>query len=189
MSGSRSGASGGAVTSGSRSGAPGAVWSDPGSATRTVGGARRGDGLVTSAVIGLVVMATWTLVIKYLAPLLYVVSERAAGRDPGAVPVMWDFWWVAHLVLAWLLWRRHPRAWAAGVAIAAAEIAIVTVKLVAYLRHPDLSFWRLLWFTNKVYVLAFFVALLFVLLRRKGWPAPDAGPDPGPGALSAGARS
>jgi len=147
------------------------------------------DGLIAFAVFGLVVMAAWTLVIKYLAPILYVVSERAAGRSPGPAPVMWDFWWVAHLALAWLLWRRHAWARAAGMAIAAAEIAVVTVKFIAYMRRPDLSFWRLLWFTNKVYVLAFFVVLLIVFLRRKGWPAPAADPGPAPGALSAGARS
>ena len=151
--------------------------------------ARAGDGLITIAVLGLVVMATWTLVIKYLAPILYVVSERAAGRSPGGVPVMWDFWWVAHLALAWLLWRRHPWARAAGMAIAASEIAVVTVKFIVYLRRPDLSFWRLLWFTNKVYVLAFFIALMIVLLGKKGWPAPATDPVTGPGALSAGARS
>ena len=131
---------------------------------------------VVFAVFGLVVMATWTLVIKYLAPILYVVSERAAGRDPGGVPVMWDFWWVAHLALAWLLWRRHRWAWGAGVAISAAEIAIVVVKLVAYALRPDLSFWRLLWFTNKVYVLSFFIVLLFLLLRGRRWLDPAGAP-------------
>ena len=129
---------------------------------------------VTCAVFGLVVMVTWTLVIKYLAPVLYFVSERAAGREPPGVPIMWDFWWVAHLLLAWMLWRRHRRAWAFGVAVSALEILIVTVKFVAYLRAPDLSFWRLLWFTNKVYVLAFFVILLVVLLKRRRWSDPEA---------------
>ena len=158
-------------------------------ATMSAPGGRPDDGLITLAVLGLVVMATWTLVIKYLAPILYVVSERAAGRSPGGAPVMWDFWWVAHLALAWLLWRRHPWARAAAMAIAASEIAVVAVKFIAYLRRPDLSFWRLLWFTNKVYVLAFFIALMIVLLGKKGWPAPPADPVTGPGALSAGARS
>ena len=140
-----------------------------------------GDGLpaapprrVTCAVFGLVVMVTWTLVIKYLAPILYVVSERAAGRSPAGVPIMWDFWWVAHLLLAWLLWRRHRLAWAFGVAVSGLEIVIVTLKFVLFLRAPELSFWRLLWFTNKVYVLAFFVVLLVVLPRRRGWLEPGA---------------
>jgi hypothetical protein len=136
-------------------------------------GDRRGaDGLLTLLVLGLVVMVTWTLVIKYLAPILYAFAETHAGRPPASgAPIMWDFWWVAHLLLAWLMWRRHPRAWAAGVAIAVVEIGIVTVKFVDYLLHPDLSFWRLLWFTNKVYVLLYFIVLLFVLLVRKPWPA------------------
>jgi len=164
--------------------------SGPHSETKKYGPrAGAGDGLITIAVLGLVVMATWTLVIKYLTPILYVVSERAAGRSPGGAPVMWDFWWVAHVGLAWLLWRRHAWARAAGMAIAASEIAVVTVKFIAYVRRPDLSFWRLLWFTNKVYVLAFFIALLIVLLGKKGWPAPATDPVTGPGALSAGARS
>jgi hypothetical protein len=157
--------------------------------SRGASGERSRDGWLTFAVLGLVVMATWTLVIKYLAPILYAVSERAAGRPIEGVPVMWDFWWVAHLALAFLLWRRHPRARSAGIVIAVAEIVIVTVKFVIYLRRPDLSFWRLLWFTNKVYVLAFFIVLLTVLLRRRGWPAPAGGPDSAPGALSAGAPS
>jgi hypothetical protein len=132
---------------------------------------------VTCAVFGLVVMVTWTLVIKYLAPILYFVSERAAGRAPAGVPILWDFWWVAHLALAWLLWRRHRRAWAFGVAVSAIEIVIVIVKFGAYALAPDLSFWRLLWFTNKVYVLVFFVVLLVVLLRRREWLEPSGKTD------------
>ncbi len=132
--------------------------------------AHRGDGWITFSVFGLVVMATWTLVIKFLAPVLYSVAESAAGRAPSGVPVMWDFWWAAHLALAWMLWTRHPSARVAGLCVAAVEILIVTVKLAAYLGHPDTSFWRLLWFTNKVYVLAFFVFLLVLLLRRQRWP-------------------
>ena len=135
---------------------------------------RAGEGWVTVAVFGLVVMATWTLVIKYLAPALYLVAERAAGRPIEQAPYMWDFWWVAHLVLAGLLWRRHPIARFAGLGVAGVEIAIVVVKLAAYLGHPELSFWRLLWFTNKLYVLAFFLFLLVVLLRSGRWPDRDS---------------
>ena len=131
---------------------------------------RAGDAWLTFAVFGLVVMATWTLVIKYLAPALYFVAERAAGRPLERAPVMWDFWWVAHLGLAWLLWRRHPLVRIAGLGVAAVEIVIVAVKLALYFGHPDLSFWRLLWFTNKLYVLGFFVFLLAFLLGRQGWP-------------------
>lgn len=125
---------------------------------------RSTDRFLIASVLGLVVMAVWTLVIKFLAPLLWAVAERAAGRAATA-PVMWDFWWVAHLALALLLWRRHRLAWVFGVGVAAIEIAIVAAKFYVYLQAPDLSFWRLLWFTNKVYVLGFFLVFLPLLLR------------------------
>ena len=120
---------------------------------------------VTASVLGLVVMATWTLVIKYLAPILWAAAERGAGRT-AVVPVMWDFWWVAHLWLAWLLWRGHRRAFAAGAGIAAVEVVIVAVKFALFLGMPDWSFWNLLWFTNKMYVLMFFAVFLACLLKR-----------------------
>ena len=123
-------------------------------------------GWVTASVFGLVVMATWTLVIKYAAPLLWAASERAAGRAAVA-PILWDFWWVAHLALAWLLWNGHRLARTAGYAIASIELAIVVVKFVLFLRAPEWTFWRLLWFTNKIYVLGFFAFVLAALLRRR----------------------
>jgi hypothetical protein len=121
---------------------------------------------VTASVLGLVVMATWTLVIKYLAPWLWAVSERAAGRADATAPLMWDFWWVAHLLLAWLLWRGEALARVAGLVIAPLEIGIVAVKLALFARQPDASFWKLLWLTNKLYVLVFFGAFLVLLWRR-----------------------
>jgi hypothetical protein len=127
--------------------------------------ARTGEGWITFSVFGLVVMATWTLVIKFLAPLLYFASQRAEGHPMAGVPVMWDFWWVAHLALARLLWRRHPWAWACGVVVSVSEVCVVVVKFFLYLGAPDFSFWRLLWFTNKLYVLAFFIFLTVLLFR------------------------
>ena len=98
--------------------------------------------------------------IKFVAPLCWFFAERAAGRPIAQPPILWDFWWVAHLALARLLWVRHRWAWSAGVAVAGIEVGIVAVKLAIWLAHPDLSFWRLLWLTNKLYVLAFFLLLL-----------------------------
>ncbi|HWM93084.1 MAG TPA: hypothetical protein VN493_20140 [Thermoanaerobaculia bacterium] len=125
----------------------------------------RGAGGLDLCVFGLVVMATWTVVVKFLAPVLFYLSERYAGRPIAEPPVMWDFWWVAHLGLAWLLWHRHPLSLPAGLGIAGAESLIVIAKLVIYVRQPDLSFWGLLWLTNKVYVLSFFLFLLVYLSR------------------------
>jgi hypothetical protein len=122
-----------------------------------------------AAVGGLVVMITWTLVVKYLAPLLWGLSAGVPA------PVMWDFWPLAHGALATLLWRRHRWAWSAAVAIATLEILIVAWKLGRFALHPQLEFWRLLWATNKIYVLVYFLALLAWLFfgagRRLRWAA------------------
>jgi len=118
--------------------------------------------LVDVCVLGLVVMATWTLVIKYVAPLTWAYAENQAGHSVAA-PIMWDFWWVAHIWLARMFWNRHRWAWMSGLLVTVAEIVIVVVKFVGFFRDPDPEFWRLLWFTNKVYVLAYFLVLLVLL--------------------------
>ena len=115
-------------------------------------------------------MITWTLVVKYLVPLLFDLSLAlaGAGREASAAlagaGVMWDLWPLTHVVLAVVLWQRHRIAWIYGVTLAIAESAVVLTKFFFYLRAPEWTFWKLLWFTNKVYVLLFFLCLLYVLL-------------------------
>lgn len=121
---------------------------------------------LVGAVAGLLVMLTWTLVVKYLAPVLWLAAQRHAGDSAARAPIMWDLWPLAHVGLAALLWRRHPWAWRVGVAVAAVETAIVLVKLGAWLASPVRDFWTLLWASNKLYVLAYFLWLLTVLLSR-----------------------
>jgi hypothetical protein len=116
-----------------------------------------------ATVCALVVMIVWPRVIKYLSPITWFWSERLAGRDPGAAPVMWDLWPVAHAALAVALWRRTPWARGFGLAVAGVEVAVVVTKLALYLRAPVLDYWHLLWLTNKIYVLAVFACLLYVL--------------------------
>ena len=77
---------------------------------------------------------------------------------------MWDLWPLTHVVLAILLWQRQRFAWIYGVTLALAESAVVLTKFSFYLRAPEWTFWKLLWFTNKIYVLLFFLCLLYVLL-------------------------
>jgi hypothetical protein len=136
---------------------------------------------LVAAVCGLVVMVTWTVVVKYLVPVAWFVAERAAGRAPEAVPVMWDLWPLAHLALAGLLWRRHPWALRAGIAVGAAEWLIVVLKLALFLTEPARDLWSLLWASNKLYVLVYFTWLLAVLLRR-GRPGLGVGRAPLPAA-------
>jgi hypothetical protein len=114
---------------------------------------------VVVAVLGLTAMIAWTLAVKYVAPWCWFLAERAAGRAPQSVPLMWDFWPLVHAALAIALWRRASWTWAFAAAVAVAEIAVVTVKFALFLRAPEWTFWKLLWFTNKVYVLVFFAVL------------------------------
>lgn len=132
---------------------------------------------VTATVVAIVVMMAWTVVVKYLVPLLWFWSERFAGREPAAVPVMWDFWPLAHLLLAVGLWRRARWLWVYAVAVSVVESAIVISKFAVYLGAPRLDLFGLLWFTNKVYVLAFFLCFLAVLLGpgRRALRAPGEG--------------
>jgi hypothetical protein len=42
------------------------------------------------------------------------------------------------------------------------------MKLALFLRAPEPTFWKLLWLTNKLYVLVFFAGLLAILLGAPG---------------------
>lgn len=126
---------------------------------------------LVATVFALVVMISWTLVVKYLVPILFGLSLALAGDAAGGgsaalagAGVMWDLWPLTHVVLAVALWHRRRFAWIYGVTLALAESAVVLTKFFFYLRAPEWTFWKLLWFTNKVYVLLFFLCLLYVLL-------------------------
>lgn len=129
---------------------------------------------IVATVFALVVMISWTLVVKYLVPLLYGLALALHGEGGNLEPatpaalagagVMWDLWPVTHLALAIGLWRRTRWVRTFGVGLAIAESAVVATKFTFFLRAPEWTFWKLLWFTNKIYVLLFFLCLLYVLL-------------------------
>ena len=87
---------------------------------------------------------------------------------------MWDFWPLTHLALALMLWRGARFAFAAAMTLALAEIAVVSAKFARFLAAPEWSFWKLLWFSNKVYVLLYFVGLVAVLALRRRHDFDDA---------------
>jgi len=142
---------------------------------------------VVATVVGLVVMVTWTVVVKVLVPLLFELSLVLTVEPVGApqalhgAGVMWDLWPLAHLLLAVGLWRRHRFVRAYGVTLALSESAVVATKFFLFLRAPEWTFWKLLWFTNKVYVLVFFLCLLYVLLGpgKRDLVEPAGDSDPG----------
>jgi hypothetical protein len=107
----------------------------------------------------LVVVAVWTLAIKFVWPIL----AAARAGEPLRSHVMWDFWWVAHLVLARQLVRPGPFARPFALAVAWCEIGIVTAKFALFLGAPVWDAWRTNWFVNKCAVLGLFVALAWHL--------------------------
>lgn len=112
----------------------------------------------------LVILAAWTLVIKFAFPVAMAMAEGA----PIGQHIYWDFWWVVHLWLAWTLlhWRRYTFGLAVGVAII--EIIIIVTKFRLFLAAPEWNLWTTNWFVNKIFVLACFGLMLgyFAAHRR-----------------------
>lgn len=104
----------------------------------------------------LIFLAAWTLTIKFAFPVAFAVAEGV----PIGTYVYWDFWWVAHLWLAWALlhWQRYTVALAIGVSVV--EIAIIVTKFALFLSAPEWTIWTTNWFINKVFVLACFSLML-----------------------------
>ena len=110
------------------------------------------------------VLAAWTVTIKFLFPIAYALGEGA----PVGTYIYWDFWWVIHLWLAWALLRWQPYTYALAVGVAAIEIVIVVSKLALFLAGPEWTIWSTNWFINKLFVLACFCLMLpyFALCGR-----------------------
>jgi hypothetical protein len=119
----------------------------------------------------LIVLAAWTLTIKFVFPVAMALAE---GVPIGSY-IYWDFWWVAHLWLAWALinWRRYTFALAVGVSIV--EIGIIVTKFVLFLAAPEWTIWTTNWFINKVFVLACFCMMLAYFLAKRRELLPRGG--------------
>ena len=124
----------------------------------------------------LIVLAGWTLTIKFLFPIAMAVSEGV----PIATHIYWDFWWVVHLGLAWSLKNWQPYTYTLALAVSLAEIAIIVTKFVLFLAEPEWTIWSTNWFINKIFVLGCFILMLgwLVALRRR---VPGTAPLPAAG--------
>ena len=111
----------------------------------------------------LIVLAAWTLTIKFLFPLAFAFKQGVAL----GTYVYWDFWWVVHLWLALRLlhWRSYSFALATGVSVA--EIAIVVTKLTVFLAAPEWTLWTTNWFINKLFVLLCFSLMLPYMVANR----------------------
>ena len=139
------------------------------------------DGVVNPAVkrtlrfnaLLLCMFAAWTVVVKFLNPLCLTWASASSGGPLDGPFIIWDFWWVAHLLLAYWFWRQKPRAWEFGIAMSLAEITITGLKFWLFLGNPlrPLTgaapmidrFLTAGWFFNRVCIFAFFVYLLLQL--------------------------
>ena len=127
----------------------------------------------------LFILAAWTLVIKFIFPVMFALAEGA----PIGKYVMLDFWWVAHIWLGWALLRRPGYTYALALVVSVVEIIIIVTKFALFLPAPDWSIWRTNWFINKCFVLACFMGLLgYLLMNARQW---RGGP---PAAVSRGSR-
>ena len=108
----------------------------------------------------LVMLAAWTLVVKFLFPISYAMFEKVSW----STYVMWDFWWVAHLWLSWAFlvqWRYlYPFAYI----ISVLEILIISFKFYVFLGNPDWTIWTANWFINKIFVLSCFLLIFGYLV-------------------------
>ncbi len=111
----------------------------------------------------LILLAAWTLVIKFIFPITY----DAAYDHPLGTHIYWDFWWIIHLWLAWSLlnWRAYTYPFALVVSVV--EIAIIVIKFALFFDQPDWSLWQTNWFINKLFVLACFITLLAHLMIER----------------------
>ena len=116
----------------------------------------------------LIVLAAWTVTIKFLFPIAYAI---AYGLPIGA-HVYWDLWWVVHLWLAWALLRWKPYTFLLAISVSSIEIAIVVTKFVLFLAAPEWTIWTTNWFINKLFVLGVFCLMLpYFVLRRRELPS------------------
>ncbi len=124
----------------------------------------------------LIVLAAWTLVIKFIFPIIY----DAAYGNPIGTHIYWDFWWVIHLWLAYALLRWQVYSYWLAIGVSVIEIAIITVKFVIFFQGPDWTLWQTNWFINKLFVLACFVVMLGYFAGQgrsvfEAWPPTKTG--------------
>lgn len=118
-----------------------------------------------SALMGrlLYVSAAWTIAIKYALPIGWALW---IGAPWTAFIFFWDAWWGAHLAVGWSLVRARRGVWVWALLLAAVEIAIIVPKLTLFLIHPIADVWRMSWFVNKCWLLAYFAFSLWWLMRH-----------------------
>ncbi len=116
--------------------------------------ARQSRGNPTSPITtGLVVLAFMVVSAKYIAPILYYISERLAQRPIADVPVMWDFWWPLYLLAAAAVSARTPKSLPLLIGVTVARSLWSVVVLTLFFSQPVWTFWQLQWLFYEVVTL------------------------------------
>ena len=111
----------------------------------------------------LIFIAAWTILIKFIFPVLYALNY---GENITKY-IMWDFWWIAHLWLANSFLNLSKKTYYIGMLICISELIIIIYKLIAFFISPQWTIWETNWMINKIIVLILFIIITVILLKNK----------------------
>ena len=113
----------------------------------------------------LFLVATWTIIIKFIFPIIYAINYG----DGLLSYVMWDFWWVAHIWLAYSFLFISRYTFYLGSLITITELIIIIFKLYLFFISPEWNIWETNWMINKIIVLILFLFIGLTLIFNKNF--------------------
>lgn len=113
----------------------------------------------------LIFIAAWTILIKFIFPVLYALNY---GENITKY-IMWDFWWVAHLWLAYSFLNISRNTYFIGLIICIFELIIIIYKLYIFFIFPQWTIWETNWMINKIFVLILFIFITKILISNKNY--------------------
>jgi hypothetical protein len=113
----------------------------------------------------LIFIAAWTILIKFIFPVLYALNY---GENITKY-IMWDFWWVAHLWLAYSFLNISRNTYFIGLLICVFELIIIIYKLYVFFIFPQWTIWETNWMINKIFVLILFIFITKILISNKNY--------------------
>ena len=113
----------------------------------------------------LIFIAAWTILIKFIFPVLYALNY---GENITKY-IMWDFWWIAHLWLAYSFLNISRNTYFIGLIICIFELIIIIYKLYIFFIFPQWTIWETNWMINKIFVLILFIFITKILVSNKNY--------------------
>ena len=113
----------------------------------------------------LIFIAAWTILIKFIFPVLYALHYG----ENFTKYIMWDFWWIAHLWLAYSFLNISRNTYFIGLIICIFELIIIIYKLYIFFIFPQWTIWETNWMINKIFVLILFIFITKILISNKNY--------------------